>query len=216
MLPIVTAVLLVPPALGVLSGCGSGQEAQMEELSYQNSRLRAMNDSLAAEAYRMNQQIEVLVSENRILTARAADMEARLKEMQTPAQPPPPPPVSDMSSAYGQALEQYRARDFSGAMVRFEQLIKGGVREDLADNCHYWIGECLYGMGKYGEAIQHFETALGFASSEKKDDSMLMIGNSHAAMGDKAAARDWFNRLITSYPASPYLAKAQEKLSRIQ
>ena len=99
--------------------------------------------------------------------------------------------------------------------MKFEALLKGGVRDDLADNCHYWIGECLYGMGKYSDAIHHFETALDFAGSEKKDDSMLMVANCHAAMGNIPAAKEWYNRMITSYPASPYLKRAQEKLAAL-
>jgi TolA-binding protein len=206
--------LLVAAWIATAPGCSTGSEMQMEELSNRNSRLKFQNDSLYAETRRLNQQVEILVAENRILTARTGDLEARLREPKAP--PKPPPPVGDMSSAYSAALEQYRTRDFSGAMQRFEQLLKEGIRDDLADNCHYWIGECLYGMGKYAEGIEHFETALGFAHSDKKDDSTIMIANSYAVMGNKQSAADWYNRLISDYPASPYLTKAQEKLSRIR
>ncbi len=70
-------------------------------------------------------------------------------------------------------------------------------------------------MGRYSDAIQHFEMARGYRYSEKKDDAQLMIGNSYSAMGNKSAARDAYNKLISSYPASPYVKKAEEKLARL-
>jgi tol-pal system protein YbgF len=189
----------------------------MEDLTNQNASLQYQVDSLTAENRRMMQQVQALASENSSLTARAGELEMQLRENRTPAPAPPPqPPVHrDMSSPYADALAQFRTRDFSGAMAKFEQILKGGVQDDLSDNCHYWIGECLYSLGKYSDAIYHFETVIGFTNSEKKDDAMLMIGNSHAAAGNKAAARDAYNRLISSYPASPYVSKAREKLSKL-
>lgn len=209
-LPLMLVVTLL--ASLATSGCGSGQSAQDEQLFSQTAMYQYRIDSIASENHRLMQQIDALASENRSLTGHAADLEMRLKEAQTP---PPAPVITDMSAAYAAALGQYRKRDFSGAMQQFEQLVNNGIREDLADNCHYWIGECLYGMGKYSDALHHFETAKGFAHSEKKDDSQIMIGNTYAAMGNKTAAREAYNKLISSYPASPYVKKAHEKLAKL-
>jgi TolA-binding protein len=35
-------------------------------------------------------------------------------------------------------------------------------------------------------------------------------------MGDKEGARDAYNTLISSYPASPLIPKAREKLARLK
>jgi TolA-binding protein len=198
----------------ISSGCGSGQQTEEDPLFSKAAVLQYRVDSLAAENRRLSQQLNVLASENRSLTAKTADLEMKLKEAMTQA-PPPPPAIADMSQAYASALAQYRSRDFAGAMQKFEQLLAQGIREDLADNCHYWIGECLYGMGKYSEAIGHFETALNSARSEKRDDSQLMIANCQALLGNKGAARDSYNKVVTDYPASPYVAKAKEKLAKL-
>jgi TolA-binding protein len=212
-------ILLVPlfvlPMLLSVSGCGSTRKAQLEEMTNQNLRLKYELDSVTSANKRLMQQVDALASENRVLTARASDLEVRLRDMEKAPTPVAPPPSADAGTAYAEALAQYRRLDFSGALAKFDALLKGGVRDDLADNCHYWIGECLYGMGKYADAIGHFETALNYATSEKKDDSMLMIANCHAAMGNMPAAREWYNRMITSYPASPYVKRAQEKLSAL-
>ena len=197
----------------LVTGCGSEQRIQDDPLFSHAAVLQYRVDSLSAENRRLIQQLDALASENRNLNALSADLEAKLKEART--LPPPPTAVADPSNAYSSALAQYRKRDFSGAMLQFESLLNGGVRNDLADNCHYWMGECLYGMGKYGDAIGHFETALGSPHSEKKDDSQLMIGNCQALMGNKSAARDSYNKVVSGFPASPYVRKAQEKLARL-
>lgn len=196
-----------------LSACVSSEESVEDPLYSKTARLQYQVDSLMAENQRMSQEVGALASENRTLTARAAELEMKLKDAM--AAPPPPPPPADHSAGYAGALAQYRARDFGGAMQQFESLLSQGIRDDLADNCHYWIGECLYGTGKYNDAIPHFERAMGYAQSEKKDDSQLMIGNSYAAMGNKDAAREAYQKVISSFPASPYVQKAQEKLGRL-
>ncbi len=209
-------LMLLLPAVLIVPGCGSSKQAQIDALSETNSRMRYEMDSVMSANRRLIQQVEALASENRVLTARASDLELRLREKDTAPTPAAAPAMSaDAGSAYAEALARYRKLDFSGAMTSFDALLKKGVRDELADNCHYWIGECLYGMGKYNDAIHHFETTLGFASSEKKDDSMLMIANCYAAMGNTGAAKEWYNKMITSYPASPYLKRAQEKLNAL-
>jgi TolA-binding protein len=121
-----------------------------------------------------------------------------------------------MTGTYSGALGEYRRRNFSGAASQFSSLLKSGVQEDLADNCHYWIGESLYGMGQFREALGHFQTVFEFAHSEKKDDAQMMIGNCYLALRDGQSARTSFSTLLSKYPTSPYVKRAQEKLASLQ
>jgi tol-pal system protein YbgF len=199
-------------AIGVV-GCGSVEETQQWEETptvSATARLEYRIDSLMSENRRMRQQLEAMANENRSLTARNAELETRLNEAM--AAPKPAPPPADMSSAYSEALGYYRQRDFATAIQRFESLLNSGVRDDLADNCHYWIGESYYGMGNYSGAIQHFEMVFNYKHSEKKSAAQLMIGNSYAAQRNYSAAKDAYNKVISNYPASVYVQKAQEKL----
>jgi tol-pal system protein YbgF len=172
-------------------------------------------DSLMNENRRLEQQVEALAAENRNLTARAAELETRLNEALAAPKVETPPPMAASTGGYEGALSAFRSRDYAGAIQSFEALLNGGVGEDLADNCHYWIGEAFYGQRKYAEAISHFKMVHDYGRSEKKDDAQLMIGNASVAMGDRAGARDAFNSLISNYPTSPLVAKAREKLARL-
>jgi TolA-binding protein len=208
----------------LMFGCSSGKQAADEQWNAPGAvtgQLEYRIDSLSNENRRLKQQIDAVSTENRNLTARTAELDTRLKETKvTPAAPmtpsATPAPVKDMTAGYSAALAEYRKKSFAEAAKRFESLLSGGIREDLADNCHYWTGESYYGIGKYSDAMHHFEQVLGYKHSEKKDDAQLMIGNCYAAMGNKASAKEAYNKLITSYPASPYVTKAKDKLAKIK
>jgi len=203
-------------------GCGSVEETaettdtwtQPTPVPPQTAQLEYRIDSLISENRRLKQQVDAMAAETRSLTARNAELETRLNEaLATPRTPPPP---ADMTTAYSTALGEYRRRNFSGAAAQFASLLTGGIREDMADNCHYWIGESNYGMGKYEDALEHFQMVFNYTRSEKKDDSQMMIGNCHLALRNNASARNAFNNLINNYPTSPYVTRAQEKLAAMK
>jgi tol-pal system protein YbgF len=208
----------------LLYGCGTVDESTSDTWDNtetpaisETARLEYRVDSLTNETRRLNQQLEALSTENRNLTARNAELETKINEMAAAPKPEPTPaPAMDVASGYDGALAAFRGRNFSGAISAFEALLNGNVREDLADNCHYWMGESYYGMKQYTQAAEQFKMVLDYKRSEKKDDAQLMLGNTYLAMGDKAAAKDAYNKLISTYPISPFVQKAQEKLARLQ
>jgi TolA-binding protein len=74
----------------------------------------------------------------------------------------------------------------------------------------------MYGMGKYPEAIDQFQRVLDYAHSEKKDDAQMMLGNCYIALRDVASARAALSALVSKYPTSPYVKRAQEKLATLK
>ena len=205
------------------SGCGTVEEST--DTSMNNTwtepapvvnvaRLEYRIDSLMTENRGLKQQMDGIAMESRNLATRNAELESRLNEaLATPKAPPPP---ADFTSAYSAALAVYRRRDFTGAAEQFESLLKSGIKEDLADNCHYWIGESYYGTGKFSDALEHFQMVFNYVKSEKKDDAQMMIGNCYVAMRNSAAAKTAFNKLISTYPTSELVARAQEKLGQLK
>lgn len=216
-----TVLAFLFAALLLWSGCGTVEETAEATDTWtqptpvpQTAQLEYRVDSLISENRRLRQQVDAMAAETRSLTARNAELETRLNEALTTPKAPPPP--ADMTAAYSNALAEYRRRNFSTAASQFTAMLKGGIREDMADNCHYWIGESYYGMGNYEGALEHLQMVFNYARSEKKDDAQMMIGNCHLAMRNSAAARSAFTNLVNNYPTSPYVARAQEKLATIK
>jgi TolA-binding protein len=221
----ILAAIVLAAALS-WSGCGTVEETTdstgtwteptpaTEPTPPQTAVLEYRIDSLISENRRLKQQVDAMAAETRSLTARNAEMETRLNEALTAPHTPPPQP--DMTGTYSTALGEYRRRNFAGAAAQFKALMNSGIQEDLADNCHYWIGESMYGMGKYPEAIDQFQRVLDYAHSEKKDDAQMMLGNCYIALRDVASARAALSALVSKYPTSPYVKRAQEKLATLK
>jgi tol-pal system protein YbgF len=213
LLPVVAALFL----LALFVGCGSSEETMYEEetaapVVSEEARLQYRADSLMNENRRLQDQVDALTAENRKSTARIAELETRLAEATAP---PPTPVVTDPSEAYRGALAQFNARDYAGALEGFSSILASGSAGDLADNCQYWMGECYYGMGQYSEALQNFEKVMDYKRSGKIPYATLMIGNCQAAMGNKAAAVETYQKVISGFPTSPVADKARAKLGKM-
>lgn len=216
--------LLLPFATLVLIGvgCGPSEEATDEEWQTEptpspTALLEHRVDSLQNENRRMAGQADALLAENRSLRARIADLETKLSEATTAATAAAAAPLPAAgTSGYTRALDQFMARNYPAAIRQFEALLKTGIQEDLADNCYYWLGESRYALKQYAEALRDFEKVFNYPSSGKQAAAQLMIGNTYSAMGEVAAARDAYNKVVSNYPTSALTAKAQEKLSRLR
>ena len=221
------SMFLIPAtfALGlavVAVGCGSSEEDteswETTPAVSSTAAPEAQADSMKNENRRIKEQTDALAAENRTLTARNAELETKLNEASAAKAPAPAMtsvPMGNVSGAYNAALGEFRRRNFQEAASQFEAILNSGT-DKLVDNCHYWIGESFYGMKRYDEAIKQFETVLGYSGSGKRPYAQLMIGNSYVALGDKAAAKEAYSKLVSTYPSSALVEKAKGKLSRLQ
>ncbi len=116
---------------------------------------------------------------------------------------------------YQNALSEYNNRNYKLAIQMFEELLARNPSSSLSDNCRYWIGECYYGLGNYNQAIIEFTKVFSFNNSNKMDDAQLKLGLCYWKLGDRERARQEFDRLISDYPKSEYVEKAQQFLSRL-
>lgn len=219
------ACLIIGLAFGA-TGCGSSEESTEDQWESTPAVSPTANmdnkvDSLKSESRRLKEQLDAMAIENRNLTARNAELETKMAEANTTSPrivTPSVTPVNpgEANSAYAAALDQFKKRNFADAAAQFEAILSAGPGSSLEDNCHYWIGESMYGMKKYNDAIKEFETVLGFKGSGKRPDAQLMIGNAFAMLGDKESARDAYNKVVSNYPASDVVEKAKTKLAKFK
>lgn len=219
------ANLLISVFLGLaVAGCGSSEETQEGAttaadpalLQQKVDQLQTANDSL-------RMQLEKVRQDNRALTARAAELETQLGERasSSPAATSQETPRDTGTATptvyplYERGLSLFMGRSFTASIEAFEAMLRAGTPPDLEDNCHYWIGECLYAQKKYAEAIVRFIETVAYAGSDKADDAQIMIAQSYAAMGNKERARIEYQKLIDTYPQSPFVKLAQAKLAKL-
>lgn len=208
--PETTAVTLAPPPTKE-----EMLQQQIEEIKTENIQL--------------NQKFYAADQKNKELMAKVSDLEAA----QITAQEKGMKPGGALSTAtkspsmkralagtstdedvqhYEGAVGLARERKFKEAIDEFKALLDAGIKADYADNCHYWIGLCYFGLHDYKTAIDHFKDVEKFRVSEKKDDSQFMIAQSYERMGNRQQSQAEYRKFVEMYPNSEYLKRAQVKL----
>jgi len=116
---------------------------------------------------------------------------------------------------YQAALSEYNSRNYKVAIQMFEDLLSRNAANSLSDNCRYWIGESYYGLGNFNQAIIEFTKVFSFNKSNKADAAQLKLGLCYWRLGDRERAKQEFERLISDYPKSEYVEKAQQFISKL-
>jgi tol-pal system protein YbgF len=220
----------------VVFGCGESEETlEGEEVGEEweatptvspTARLEYRIDSLMNENRRLKEQADAAVGESRRLTARNAELETKMTETPAPSLGVPVEapaagagaimPSGDANAAYNAALDLFRQRQYAEAATQFEGLLSSGISDQLAGNCHYWIGESYYALKKYDDAAQHFETVFDYKSTSKKPYAQFMIGNILRTKGDMAGAKEAYQKVATNYPTSDLAEKARANAAKIK
>lgn len=124
-------------------------------------------------------------------------------------------PPGEYQQRYQEALDQFHASNYNGAIEVFESLLASDARNSLSDNAQYWIGECHYALRQYKKAIVDFEKVFTFPNSNKDDSAQFKLGLCYLRMGDNAKSREEFQRLIDVYPNSEFVSRAREHLAAL-
>lgn len=104
---------------------------------------------------------------------------------------------------YDRVMEEFKHRDYEAALAGFRLFIELHGQSALAANAQYWIGECLYRMGRYKEALNSFYNVVSYHPlSPKLAASTLKIGQTYTKLGDYEKARMMFDRVVDQYPDS--------------
>jgi tol-pal system protein YbgF len=112
-------------------------------------------------------------------------------------------PASDAKALYEQGYGSLMQRDYEKAEAAFREFVSSFPSDPLAGNAQYWIGESYYQRGRYKDAADAFLKGYkSYRSNQKAADSLLKLGMSLAALGQKDAACSSFDELKTKYPAA--------------
>jgi len=102
--------------------------------------------------------------------------------------------------------------DYAGAEVAFRQLIESYPKDPLAADAQYWIGESFYRRGQYKAAADAFLKGYKkYKSGDKAPETLLKLGMSLAALGQKDAACSTFGELKTKFPKAPETVRDEVK-----
>jgi len=214
----------------LIAGCGSSRvvvedddwadQWDDEEIAEQVDKVAELEQENAE----LKEQLARQSQENRSLNARIAELEKRLLEerdrvraLEERPEPEPEPEREEITRAdfdrqYTRAINLFMERRYQDAKDIFTRLLNSGIDHPLVSNCQYWVGETLYGMGEYRQAIEEFRKVFDYSSQLKHDDAQIMIANSYRNLGDRDRARQEYQRLVDRYPNSDYVTFARQRL----
>ena len=191
--------------------------------------LQQQIEEIKTENIQLKQKFDAADQKNKELMAKMSDLEAAQITAQERGKKPGSGPSSATKSSsmkkapagtsssedvqhYEGAIGLAKERKFKEAIDEFKALLDTGIKADYADNCHYWIGLCYFGLRDFKTAIDHFKDVEKFKVSEKKDDSQFMIAQSYERMGNRQQSQAEYRKFVEMYPNSEYLKRAQAKL----
>jgi tol-pal system protein YbgF len=111
-------------------------------------------------------------------------------------------------------LALYNKNNYTQAAAAFSAFLRDYPRSPLAPNAGYWLGECGYSTGKYGDAVIAFkDVASKYPGHPKAAAALLKAGYAYERMRDTANAHFYWQLLLDDYPSSGPAALARKRMS---
>lgn len=143
--------------------------------------------------------------EEKVPPAQEAKVEA------LPARPPATP-----EEAYKRAYDQFTKGDIGNAKEGFKKFLGTHPKSKLAENAHYWLGECYFAEKKYEEAILEFDEVIKkYPKGNKVPDALYRQGLAFLEMKDIINAKLILREVIKRFPKSDQAKRARKKLQEI-
>ena len=119
------------------------------------------------------------------------------------------------SETYDRALGYYRDDRYEEAMAGFKNFLTLYPTSDLADNAHFWIGECYRALTKYEEAILAYQKVInGYPKGNKVPSAMLQQALTFEKINDATTANLVFKKLVKNFPKTKEAEIARKRLRK--
>ena len=106
-------------------------------------------------------------------------------------------PKGEYDLAYGYVLH----KDYALAETAFGDFIKRNPGNQLTPEAHYWLGESFFQRKKYQDAADSYLVVVrNYEKADKAPDSLLRLGQSLAALGQKEMACASLGEVNRKYP----------------
>lgn len=166
-------------------------------------------DGMKSEIARLNSEISRLkAQEGQVRTASVSRSQPRSRASTGGGKLP---------AAYTRALNAYRAGDYDGSIIQFQEFSQGSPPSHLKDNILFWIGNNYFKLDMYDDAIAQFQAVIdNYPSGNKVHDSRYMLGVTYFKKGDRGRALDILEAALKTNPPMEVRDKIQKQLMEIK
>lgn len=201
-----------------LRGQAEVQVHQLDTLGKRQSDLYADLDQRVADLSKAAQQAPTAAEPAQPATAEtpAPTGAAGVEPAPVADDPARVDPLAE-SRSYEAALNQFRERNYAGAIAGFEGFLKAYPASALAANAQYWIGYSYYALKDYKSALAHQQKLVAtYPSSAKVPDALLNIATNQLALDNLDGARKTLQDLVAKHPGTNAAALAARRLSALK
>jgi len=123
------------------------------------------------------------------------------------------PGSAEAKRLYQAALGDYQRGKFDLAAQGFRTYLEQAPAGDVADTAQYYLGESLYSVKDYRNAIAEFERLVrDFPQSPQVPSALLKTGYAYYEVKDGVQGRRALRTLVDKYPTSKEAKLAEERL----
>jgi tol-pal system protein YbgF len=116
---------------------------------------------------------------------------------------------------YDLAYQQYRASRYATARLGFREFLRVFPTNERAPDALYFIGESFASENADSAAAVYQLVVKTYPTSSRAPSALYKLGLLAEQRGEKAAARQYYSRVIGSYPRSQEANLARDKLQRL-
>ncbi len=120
-------------------------------------------------------------------------------------------------AAFLAAIAHMRLGSYQQACAEFERLAERSTQSDIAESARFYAGVSREGLSDRGRSIDHLSGYLARSPrGEHADAALFLRGTHYASAKDAARARADFQKLVDSFPSSPYADDTRKMLHALE
>ncbi len=183
-------------------------------------------DYMVSQVKQLTSRVQELSSriervENHVgLEPPAEKEEVEVRETLTEKKPEKPAPVEAAkkpteSSLYEKTLGLFREDRYDEAIEGFKEFLKMYPGSDLADNAHFWIGECYRMKEDYEKAILAYQKVInGYPKGNKVPSALLHQAYAFEELNDETTSNLIYKKLVKNHPETREAEIARKRLGK--
>ncbi|MEX0936142.1 MAG: tetratricopeptide repeat protein [Gemmatimonadota bacterium] len=118
---------------------------------------------------------------------------------------------------YQASLNALNRGQLGTARRGFEQVVEQFGGDALAPEARYYLADILYQEGERESAIEAFLEIPEFhPTAQRVPDALYRVGTIYNELGDVAAAEEYFERVVNTYPDTGAADLARDELERLE
>jgi tol-pal system protein YbgF len=200
-----------------------------QKIAAQSDANGAKLDTASGQVQALNDSVDELKSRIAKLDKSIQDMQTQLQNIQNPPAPavavpgapggpgaPPAPQAPPLKETFQAGVRDFNAAKYDVASEEFQDVIHYYLKDDLAGDAQFYLGEIASKHNKPSEAVSDYNAVIeGFPGSTKAPAARLHKAQVLLQMNRKTEAITELKSLVRRYPQSNEAKVAKSKLATL-